>query len=255
MFYPLWVAEGADRGYRYRFYPTLAQAELLTKTFGCVRLVYNLGLQARRDAWQQRQETFSYAVTSALLTAWKKTAEFEFLNEVSSVPLQQTLRHLDSAYQQFFAGQTRLPRLKSKKKSRRSAEFTSSAFTYRDGELRLAKLMDTPLAVVWSRPLPDGAVPSKVTVSQDRAGRWFVSLKVERPVPVAVVTSRIVGIDAGLNRLLTFADGEPVDNPRHERRERAALARAQRELARKEQGFPESGEGADQGGAGACPGR
>ncbi|BEL07337.1 hypothetical protein Q0Z83_055280 [Actinoplanes sichuanensis] len=77
-------------GYRYRFYPTPTQADLLTRTFGCVRLVYNLGLQARRDAWRQRQETLGYGATSALLTGWKKTPEFEFLNEVSCVPLQQT---------------------------------------------------------------------------------------------------------------------------------------------------------------------
>ncbi|BEL03637.1 RNA-guided endonuclease TnpB family protein [Actinoplanes sichuanensis] len=236
MFYPLWMAEGVERGYRYRFYPTPAQAQLLTKTFGCVRLVYNLGLEARQDAWQSRQETLGYGATSALLTGWKKTPEFAFLNEVSCVPLQQTLRHLDTAYTKFFAGQTRFPRFKSKKRSRRSAEFTSSAFTFRDGELRLAKLMDTPLAVVWSRPLPAGVAPKTVTVSQDRAGRWFESLRVEVPSAIAPAATGRVGIDAGINRLLTLSTGEPVDNPRHERRERAALVRAQRELARKEKG-------------------
>ncbi|MFD1366617.1 RNA-guided endonuclease InsQ/TnpB family protein [Actinoplanes sichuanensis] len=230
------MAEGVERGYRYRFYPTPAQAQLLTKTFGCVRLVYNLGLEARQDAWQSRQETLGYGATSALLTGWKKTPEFAFLNEVSCVPLQQTLRHLDTAYTKFFAGQTRFPRFKSKKRSRRSAEFTSSAFTFRDGELRLAKLMDTPLAVVWSRPLPAGVAPKTVTVSQDRAGRWFESLRVEVPSAIAPAATGRVGIDAGINRLLTLSTGEPVDNPRHERRERAALVRAQRELARKEKG-------------------
>ncbi|BEL07336.1 hypothetical protein Q0Z83_055270 [Actinoplanes sichuanensis] len=95
--------------------------------------------------------------------------------------------------------------------------------------------MDTRLDVVWSRPLPDGVVPSTVTVSQDRAGRWFVSLRVEVPAATAPATTKMVGIDAGINRLLTLSDGQPVDNPRHERRERAALARAQRNLARKAQ--------------------
>jgi putative transposase len=228
------MAGMVERGYRYRFYPTAVQAALLTRTFGCVRLVYNLGLQARREAWQVRQETLGYQATSALLTGWKKTAEFEFLNEVSCVPLQQTLRHLDTGYQKFFAGECRYPRFKSRKRSRRSAEFTASAFTYVAGELRLAKLMDQPLAVVWSRPLPDGVVPSTVTVSQDRAGRWFVSLRVVVPAATAPTTTTMVGVDAGLNRLLTLSDGTTVDNPRHEARERAALVRAQRNLARKE---------------------
>jgi putative transposase len=236
VFYPLWMVAGVERGYRYRFYPTAAQAVLLTRTFGCVRLVYNLGLQARRDAWRQRQETLGYQTTSALLTAWKKTAEFSFLTEVSCVPLQQALRHLDVAYQRYFNGECRYPRLKSRKRSRRSAEFTASAFTYKPGELRLAKLMDEPLAVVWSRPLPDGAVPSTVTVSQDRAGRWFVSLRVVVPAVTAAATTAMVGVDAGLNRLLTLSDGTTVDNPRQEARERAALVRAQRNLARKGKG-------------------
>jgi putative transposase len=234
VFYPLWMVAGVERGFRYRFYPTAAQADLLTRTFGCVRLVYNLGLQARRDAWQQRQETLGYPATSAMLTAWKKTPEFAFLNEVSCVPLQQALRHLDTGYRKFFAGECRYPRLKSRKRSRRSAEFTASAFTYQAGELRLAKLMDTPLDVVWSRPLPEDVVPSTVTVSQDRAGRWFVSLKVSVPAAAVPAATATVGIDAGLNRLLTLSDGVLVDNPRQERRERAALVQAQRNLARKE---------------------
>ncbi|GGN14266.1 transposase [Actinoplanes campanulatus] len=225
-----------ERGYKYRFYPTPAQAGLLTRTFGCVRLVYNLGLQARRDAWEQRRESLGYGATSALLTDWKKTTELAFLAEVSCVPLQQALRHLDTAYNRFYKGESRFPRFKSRKRSRRSAEFTASAFTYRPGELRLAKLMDTPLQVVWSRPLPEGVVPSTVTVSQDRAGRWFVSLRCEAPATVAPTTEKVVGIDAGLNRLLTFSTGELVGNPRQERRERGRLARAQRVLARKEKG-------------------
>jgi putative transposase len=88
-----------------------------------------------------------------MLTAWKKTEELAFLNDVSSVPLQQCLRHLQLAYTNFFAKRARYPRFKSKKKARASAEYTSSAFRFRDGKLTLAK-MAGPLAIVWSRPLP-----------------------------------------------------------------------------------------------------
>ncbi|GIE30066.1 hypothetical protein Ait01nite_031110 [Actinoplanes italicus] len=122
------------------------------------------------------------------------------------MPLQQALRHLDTAYTKFFKRECRFPRFKSRKRSRRSAEFTASAFTFRNGELRLAKLTDTPLKVVWSRQIPDGAVPSTVTVSQDRAGRWFVSLRVEVPATTAPSAATAVGIDAGVNRLLTLSD-------------------------------------------------
>ncbi|WP_432045162.1 RNA-guided endonuclease InsQ/TnpB family protein [Streptomyces asiaticus] len=224
------------RAYRYRFYPTDAQAVELSRTFGCVRKVYNMALAARTEAWTLRQERVNYNATSAMLTAWKQTEELAFLNDVSSVPLQQTLRHLQAAFTAFFAQRSKYPRFKSRKRSRKSAEYTSSAFRFREGELTLAK-MDQPLDIVWSRPLPEGAVPSTVTVSQDAAGRWFVSLLVEDPaVQPLLAGGSAVGIDAGLGHLLTLSTGEKIANPRHERRDRARLARAQRDLARKARG-------------------
>ncbi|MER7009621.1 RNA-guided endonuclease TnpB family protein, partial [Dactylosporangium sp. NPDC000555] len=162
------------------------------------------------------------------------TEELAFLNDVSCVPLQQTLRHLQVAYTNFFAKRARYPTFKSKKKSRKSAEYTTSAFRYRDGQLTLAKMAE-PLDIVWSRPLPDGASPSTVTVSQDAAGRWFVSLLCDDVIEQVPATDA-VGVDAGLNSLLTLSTGEKISNPRHERRDRAALARAHRNLARKVKG-------------------
>src|SRR5919108_3375668 len=96
------MATRVKRAYRYRFYPTDAQAAELSRTFGCVRKVYNLALAARTEAWTLRQERVNYNATSAMLTAWKKTEELAYLNEVSSVPLQQTLRHLQEAFTNFF---------------------------------------------------------------------------------------------------------------------------------------------------------
>jgi putative transposase len=151
------------RAYKYRFYPTEQQRHELARTFGCVRLVYNKALEARTRAWHQEQRRVNYVETSAMLTGWKKTDELAFLNEVSSVPLQQALRHLQAAFTNFFAKRARYPRFRLRKKSRQSAEFTRSGFRWRDGYLTLAK-MSEPLGIVWSRPLPDGAEPTTVTV-------------------------------------------------------------------------------------------
>ncbi|WP_151481481.1 RNA-guided endonuclease InsQ/TnpB family protein [Streptomyces albicerus] len=223
------------RAFKYRFYPTDAQAAELSRTFGCVRKVYNLALEARTRAWQQG-ERINYNATSAMLTAWKKTEEMAYLADVSSVPLQQCLRHLQGAFVNFWEKRGKYPRFKSLKKSRRSAEYTSSAFRYRDGQLMLAKMKD-PLDMVWSRPLPEGATPSAVTVSQDGAGRWFVSLLCEDPsVKPLAATDTAVGIDAGLDHLLTLSTGEKIANPRHERKDRTRLAKAQRKLAAKAEG-------------------
>ncbi|MFE5109209.1 RNA-guided endonuclease InsQ/TnpB family protein [Streptomyces sp. NPDC056663] len=223
------------RAFKYRFYPTDVQAAELSRTFGCVRKVYNLALAARTQAWT-RQERVNYNQTSALLTAWKKTEELAFLNDVSSVPLQQTLRHLQSAFANFFSKRAKYPRFKSRKKSRKSAEYTTSGFRFRDGRLTLAKMAE-PLDIVWSRPLPTGARPSTVTVSQDSAGRWFVSMLCDDlTVKPLSATDAAVGVDVGLNHLLTLSTGEKIANPRHERRDRARLAKAQRALARKAKG-------------------
>ncbi|MER5799171.1 RNA-guided endonuclease InsQ/TnpB family protein [Streptomyces mirabilis] len=223
------------RAFKYRFCPTDAQAAELSRTFGCVRKVYNMALAARTEAWA-RQERVNYNQSSAMLTAWKKTEELAFLNEVSSVPLQQTLRHLQGAFANFFSKRARYPRFKSKRKSRAAAEYTSSAFTFRDGRLKLAK-MAGPLDIVWSRPLPEGSVPTTVTVSRDAAGRWFVSMLCDDPtVKPLAATDAAVGIDVGLDHLLALSTGEKIANPRHERRDRDRLATAQRHCARKEKG-------------------
>ncbi|MFF3889353.1 RNA-guided endonuclease InsQ/TnpB family protein [Streptomyces sp. NPDC001914] len=223
------------RAFKYRFCPTDAQAAELSRTFGCVRKVYNLALAARTEAWTRR-ERVSYNQTSAMLTAWKKTEQFAYLNDVSSVPLQQALRHLQVAFTNFFGKRARHPRFKSRKRSRKSAEYTASAFRFRDGRLTLAKMAE-PLDIVWSRALPVGASPSTVTVSQDAAGRWFVSLLCQDPsLGPLPATSAAVGIDVGLDHLVVLSTGEKIANPRHERLDRARLARAQRQLARKARG-------------------
>ncbi|MEU4330422.1 RNA-guided endonuclease InsQ/TnpB family protein [Nonomuraea dietziae] len=229
------MARIVKRAYKYRFYPTPAQADMLSRTFGCVRLVYNKALELRSRSYVLDGRGVSYGESSAALTAWKQTEELAFLNEVSSVPLQQALRHLQHAFSNFFARRAGYPAFKSLKKSRASAEFTRSAFAYTSGVLKLAK-MDAPLDVRWSRPLPENARPSTVTVSRDSAGRWFVSLLIEEVViPLAPVTAS-VGVDVGLSALATVSTGEKIVNPRAERLDRRRLARAQRNLARKVRG-------------------
>ncbi|MFF4378388.1 RNA-guided endonuclease InsQ/TnpB family protein [Kitasatospora sp. NPDC001547] len=224
------------RAYKFRFYPSDAQAAELSRTFGCVRKVYNLALQARTEAWALRRERITYNQTSAMLTAWKRTQELAFLDEVSSVPLQQTLRHLQTGFTNFFARRAKYPSFKSKKKSRDSAEYTTSAFRYRNGGLTLAKMAE-PLDIVWSRPLPEGSSPSTVTVSRDAVGRWFVSILVDDPgIKPLPGLDTAVGIDLGITSLATLSTGEKIANLGHERKDRERLAKAQRDHARKAKG-------------------
>jgi putative transposase len=229
------MAKVVKRAYKYRFYPSLNQAELLNRTFGSVRYVYNRALAERSRAWTQEQRRVTFADTCRMLTAWKAAPEAAWLYEVSNVALQQGLQHLQQAYASFWAKRARYPKFKSRKHSKASATFTASGFRYRGGRLTLAK-MSAPLDIRWSRPLPEGAEPSTVTVSRDAAGRWHVSLLCECPVEPLPESGQTVGLDAGITSLLTLSTGEKVTNPRHERRDRQRLAKAQRNLTRKAKG-------------------
>ena len=220
------------RAYKYRFYPTPEQEQLLAKTFGCVRFVYNAVLNYRKEAFKERGEKIGYGAANAELSRMKKAEDTAFLNEVSSVPLQQCLRHQQTAFKNFFEGRARYPRFKSKR-HRQSAEFTRSAFKYRNGQLFLAKCKE-PLAIRWSRELP--SEPSTVTVSKDTAGRYFVSCLCEFKPEELSVTAKMVGIDLGLNDLFVTSDGHRTGNPRHTAKYAAKLARAQRQLSRKKLG-------------------
>ena len=220
------------RAYKFRFYPDGEQRELLARTFGCVRFVYNTILRYRTDAYYNDGESIGYAAANARLSEIKQDDELPWLREVSSVPLQQCLRHQQRAFRNFFEGRARYPRFKSKH-ARQSAEFTRSAFSYRNGELRIAKC-STPLDVRWSRALP--SAPSTITVSRDAAGRYSVSMRCEfEPTPLPV-TARTVGVDMGLTHLAILSTGEKIANGRHTATYAAKLARAQRKLARCKKG-------------------
>lgn len=191
--------------YRCRAYPDEAQQQVLARTFGCVRLVWNHTLAARHQRYRVEGKATSYAESDRALTVMKKDPAFAFLSEVSSVPLQQALRHQQRAFGAFFARRARYPRFKSRR-GRQSVTYTRSAFSMRDAVLRLAK-MGAALRYVWTWPDIDPADldPTSVTVVKDRAGRWFVSFQmdVSDPAPLPA-TGEHMGVDLGLTDLAVF---------------------------------------------------
>lgn len=223
--------------YKVRAYPDPEQAAQLGRTFGCVRLVWNKTLAERHTAYHQRGENTTYKQTDAALTGWKKTTELAFLSEVSSVPLQQTLRHQHTAFSNFFAGRARYPRFKTRT-GRQAAHYTRSAFRIRNGELFLAK-QQAPLRLAWSWPDVDPATldPTTVVVSREPDGRWYVTFAVDTdetaPAPAA---GSEIGIDLGVKDFATLSTGETIANPRHLARKARNLARYQRRMARKVRG-------------------
>jgi putative transposase len=223
------------RAYKYRFYPTPEQAGQFTRTFGCVRYVYNRALAERSRAWTQEQRRISYAESDKMLTGWKRDAETMWLTEPSKGPLQAALRNLQGAFDKFWRKQTGYPQFKKKGRSKDSATYFANCFTYRNGQIKLAKQAE-PLNIRWSRPLPESAQPSQVTVSRDSAGLYHISILVEDTITEHTPTDAMLGVDAGITSLYTLSTGEKISNPRHEKKDRARLARAQRVLARKQKG-------------------
>jgi putative transposase len=223
--------------YKCRAYPTTEQASVLNRTFGCVRVVWNRTLAWRQDRYRGEQANTSYTQASGYLAVLKATQELGWLNEVSSVPLQQAIRHQQAAFTGFFAGRARYPRYKSRN-GRQCAEYTRSGFRYVDGQLFLAK-MGTPLAFAWSWPDVDPASldPGTVTVSRNPCGRWYISFAVEVPAPTPLPPAgAIVGVDLGIKDFAVTSDGHKIKNPRSLARRERSLARYQRRLARCQEG-------------------
>ena len=101
-------------GFKFRIYPNKTQQELINKTLGCCRFVYNHFLAIRGDEWTANNNSVTYSQTSAMLTDLKRYEEYSWLKEVDSMALQESLKNLDTAYQNFFKHQSRYPRFKSK---------------------------------------------------------------------------------------------------------------------------------------------
>ncbi len=144
------VSMKQKRAYKYRVDPMDEQKRVLARTFGCARFVYNWALRQKTDAFYQENKRLYYKDLSESLTLLKQQDEYSWLSEVSSVPLQQALRHLDKAFLNFFEGRANYPTFK-KKRHRQSATYTSNAFKWDGTQLTLAK-MSEPLHIRWSRP-------------------------------------------------------------------------------------------------------
>ena len=171
---------------------------------------------------------------------------------MSSVPIQQAFRHLETAFRNFFAGRAKYPTF-HKKHGAQSATYASTAFRWDAGNARLTLAkMDTPLHIHWSRPLPDGATPTTITLSRDTAGRYFVSILIEEEIAPLPATTGQVGIDLGLHDVVVLDSGEKVGNPRFFARDEKKLAQAQRRLAKKQRGS-KNRDKARESGAYSCP--
>lgn len=220
------------KAYKYRFYPTHKQIENLAQTFGCCRFVYNTMLDFRDRSYREKQKKVDYCETSKRLSEMKRTEKYSWLKDVSSVPLQQSLRHLQTAFVNFWSGRAKHPTFK-KKQNKQSATYAKSAFKWDGKSLTLAKQSE-PLDISFSRGFSGN--PTTITVSKDTANRYFVSFLVEEVAKPKKRLKKKVGIDLGIKDVVVGSDGFKSGSPKFTQKYATKLARAQRKLSKKKKG-------------------
>ena len=221
---------GTTRGCKYRIYPNAAQENLINRTLGCCRHVFNHFLALRRDEWNANKHHVTYTETSRLLTDLKRREDW--LREVDSMSLQESLRDLDRAFQNFFDGRAGYPKFKSKKHLHQQSYRTrnqSNGIRFMDGKLKLPKIGNVRIHL--SRTF-EGRI-LHATVIRTASEKYFVSLCAEEDISFAPCGTGSLGIDVGLKEFYTDSLGRTVPNPRILRKYQRKLAKEQRRLARK----------------------
>jgi putative transposase len=217
--------------YQYRFYPTIQQQQSLARLFGCVRVVWNDALAICKQAEKLPSNN---DLQKLVITQAKKTTEREWLSDVSSVPLQQSVADLGIAYKNFFDSlkgkrkgkKVGTPRFK-KKTNQQSARFVKTGFSIQGEQVYLAKIGN--VKPIWSRELPSS--PSSVTVIKDGANRYFLSFVVEvKPVNIDA-KNQSIGIDLGIKTLAVMSNGEKAQSPDYSKLDRK-IRKLQKKLAR-----------------------
>lgn len=219
--------------YKYRIYPNKTQKQLIQKTFGCTRFIYNYFLDLRIKKYAEDKTTLGYNAMSKELTSLKR--ELIWLKEPDKDSLQKALKDLDGAYKKFFKEGAGFPKFKSKRNNYNSyrTNCTNNNIRYEDKYIRLPKL---GFVKIRDKQVPKGRILN-ATISQDTDGKYYCSLCctdvefIEFPK-----TNKNVGIDLGLIDFAIFSDGIRIENNYFYEKSESKLAKLQRELSRKTKG-------------------
>ncbi len=226
------------KGYKFRIYPNKSQIELLEKTFGCCRFVYNKALTEAKSEYQYYlahqsignvpKPTLTGFEFVKRLVSYKSNPETIWLNDVNSVALQQSMLHLGSAYAKFFKERKGYPKFKSKH-GKQSFTLMTNSFRFKDKELFISKSKE-PLKINWSRELP--SVPTSAVISRTPTGKYYISFICEY---TTIKTNALgqIGIDLGIKDFLVTSDGIKISNPKYLSKSQKNLKRKQQSLSRK----------------------
>lgn len=228
----------ANKAYKFRIYPTSEQKVLFAKTFGCVRFVYNYWLDRKIKQYEEDKTTITYCFCSKELTELKKTNDYSFLKEVDSVALQQSLRHLDTAFQNFFnRPKAGFPRFKSKKQNKNSYSTIciKGNISVENDYLKLPKV--GIVKIKQHRNIPENYILKSVTISQTPSGKYYASILFEYENQVQEQTSQnFLGLDFSMHELYKDSNGNEPKYPRYYRKAEKKLTKEQRKLSLMQKG-------------------
>jgi len=226
-----------NKSFKFRVYPTREQKKELVRQFDASRFVYNYFLRQRIDFYVahrgEKKQSLNYNDTSALLTQLKKQPEYNWLRDTNAQSLQQSLRNLDIAYNNFFNKRTEFPRFKSKRAKQSFHVPQSFSVNVENEHLIIPKI--TPLKIVLHRHI-EGKMKG-VTISRSPSGNYFASILCEVEInPSPKSLGHTIGLDLGLKHFAISSDGAKIDSPRYFRVSERRLSRFQRNLSRKKNG-------------------
>lgn len=220
-----------NKSFKYRIYPTKSQEELLSRTFGCVRVIWNACVESFNSYDKETNPDPKMPGKLDLVE------EKPWLNDVSAATLQQKQRDFIEFSKQYFSKNRKKkinkPRFKNKD-DHQSFRLPAQKFKLKDGKIRLEKI--GYIKIVIDRTIPENSRFISCTVSKDKSGRYFASILVETEQTYKQKTGKSVGVDLGVKALATLSDGIIINNPHFLRKNQARLARLQQHLSRKQKG-------------------
>lgn len=219
-----------EKSYKFRIYPNEKQKELLAKTFGCSRFVYNYYLARKIELYRTSGENMTFNQCSRDLTRLK--TELTWLQEVDKCALQNALKNLDRAYQNFFSKRNSFPKFKSKKRHSYSyrTNFSNNNIEFCGKYIKLPKLKKMKIK---DKKIPQGRILN-ASVIQESSGKYYVVLCcTEVAIDSLVKSGNSVGIDLGIKNFCILSNGSKVENPKYLKKSLKKLAKLQRELSRK----------------------
>lgn len=220
------------KAFKFRLYPTKEQANLINRTIGCCRYVYNHFLNRRIQLYRAEQKTLNYTACCKELTRLKQ--ELPWLKEVDSMALQQSLKDLDSAYKHFFREKKGFPKFKSKKHPKQSyrTNANGSSIQIKGNRIKLPKLG-------WLKFAKSREIAGKIlsaTVRRAPTGKYFIAVLCDVEIAPLPAVSQNTGIDLGIKDFAVTSGSEHFFGPKYYRQYERKLQKLQRQLSRKQKG-------------------